>query len=101
MNHRISSRRKAPVTSRSCHQLLLGQGRAEIRHQAPEFFILVKQKKWHWLAESEQGVSIQLYAALLLSRRLGKLPDKRTLELLRVHAHGMVRDTELDQPSIA
>ena len=63
--------------------------------------VLGRPQKWHWLAESAQGVSIQLYAALiaalLLSRRLGKLPDKRTMELLRFHALGMVSDAHLEK----
>ena len=55
---------------------------------------------WHWLAESRKGVTIQLYAALiaalLLSRRMGKLPNKRSMEMIAFHAMGMVdaRDIE-------
>jgi IS4 transposase len=55
---------------------------------------LGRPNQWHWLAESAEGVAIQIYAALiaalLLSRRLGKLPSKQMMELLRFHAMGMV-----------
>ena len=47
--------------------------------------ILGRPAQWHWFAESPEGVAIQIYcyliAALLLSRQLGKLPDKRTMEI--------------------
>ena len=43
----------------------------------------------HWFAESENGVAIQIYAALicavLLTRRLGRRPSKRMLEMLAFH----------------
>jgi hypothetical protein len=50
--------------------------------------------QWHWLAESPEGVGIQLYtaliASLLLCRRMGKLPGKRLMEALRWHQSGMI-----------
>lgn len=53
----------------------------------------------HWLAESEEGVSTQIYcaliAALLLSRRGGKLPTKRMMEALRFWMMGWADDEEL------
>jgi hypothetical protein len=56
--------------------------------------IMGRPNQWHWLAESPEGVAIQIYstliAALLLARRLGKLPNKRSMELLRFHSMGMV-----------
>ncbi len=62
--------------------------------------ILGNSNQWHWFAESEQGVSIQIYtaliAALLLSRRLGKLPNKRCMEMLRFHMMGMASAEELE-----
>lgn len=56
-------------------------------------------EQWHWFAESAEGVGIQLYcaliAALLLARRLGKLPNKRMVEALRWHQMGMIDEDEL------
>lgn len=53
----------------------------------------------HWLAESEQGVTVQVYcsliAALLLSMRAGKLPTKRQMEALRYRMLGWIDDEEL------
>ena len=53
----------------------------------------------HWLAESEDGVATQVYcaliAALLLSRRGGKLPTKRIMESLRFWMMGWATDEEL------
>lgn len=53
----------------------------------------------HWLAESEDGVATQIYcaliAALLLSRREGKLPTKRMMERLRFWMMGWASDEEL------
>ena len=50
--------------------------------------------QWHWLAESPEGVGIQLYtaliASLLLARRLGRLPSKRMIEALRWHQMGVI-----------
>ena len=63
--------------------------------------ILGRPNQWHWLAESPEGVAIQIYAALiaalLLSRRMGKLPDKRTMEMLRFHAMGMISSEALEK----
>lgn len=60
-----------------------------------------RPNQWHWLAESPEGVAIQIYsaliAALLLARRLGKLPDKRTMEMLRFHSMGMVAAENLER----
>lgn len=53
----------------------------------------------HWLAESANGVAIQIYAALicavLLSQKLGKRPSKRMLEMLAFHQMGMADEEEL------
>lgn len=53
----------------------------------------------HWLAESADGVATQIYcaliAALLLSRRGGKLPTKRQMERLRFWMMGWASDEEL------
>lgn len=81
---------------------------AEIYHQrwAIELFFrwlkcsLGRPNQWHWLAESAEGVHIQIYsaliAALLLARRLGKLPGKRCMEMLRFHSMGMASGQELE-----
>lgn len=62
--------------------------------------VLGRADQWHWFAESRSGVTIQIYtaliAALLLSRHLGRLPNKRCMEMLRFHAMGMVTQEELD-----
>lgn len=54
----------------------------------------------HWLAESGDGVATQVYcaliAALLLSRRGGKLPTKRMMERLRFWMMGWATDEELE-----
>jgi hypothetical protein len=53
----------------------------------------------HWLAESREGVSIQIYcaliAALLLSTRRGRLPTKREKEALDFWSMGWLNDDEL------
>jgi hypothetical protein len=63
--------------------------------------VLKKSTPWHWMAESANGAAIQLYcaliAALLLARRLGKLPNKRVIEALRFHAMGMASTEELER----
>ena len=81
---------------------------AEIYHQrwAIELFfrwfkcVLGRADNWHWLAESPEGVAIQLYsaliAALLLARQLGRLPSKRCMEMLRFHSMGMASNEELE-----
>jgi hypothetical protein len=81
---------------------------AEIYHQRWEielFFrwlkcIFQEPKKWHWFAESENGVGIQIYlsliAALLLARRLGRLPNKRIMEALHFYLAGMIDAEELE-----
>lgn len=53
----------------------------------------------HWLAESPNGVAIQIYlaliAALLLQLYTGRRPNKRMMELLRWHQMGMATEEEL------
>ena len=53
----------------------------------------------HWLAESERGVTLQLYlaliGALLMHLYLGRRPNKRMLELLQLHQLGWVDQSEL------
>ena len=53
----------------------------------------------HWLAESQQGVTIQLYlaliAAVLLQLATGRRPNKRMLELIQLHQLGWATLAEL------
>ena len=54
----------------------------------------------HWLAESERGVTIQLYLALIASVLLqlatGRRPDKRMLELIQMYQLGWASLAELE-----
>lgn len=47
----------------------------------------------HWMAESRNGATVQIYlaliASLLLQMQLGKRPSKRIWELMRWHSMGM------------
>jgi hypothetical protein len=53
----------------------------------------------HWLAESQRGVTVQLYlvliAAVLLQLGIGRRPNKRMLELLYLHQIGWATPEEL------
>jgi len=53
----------------------------------------------HWLAESQAGVTLQLYLALiasvLLQLCLGRRPNKRMLELMQLHQMGWATTEEL------
>lgn len=53
----------------------------------------------HWLAESEKGVALQVYcaliAALLLLRASGRRPGRRAMELIRFYLMGMATLDEL------
>jgi hypothetical protein len=53
----------------------------------------------HWLAESQPGVTLQLYLALiasvLLQLHLGRRPNRRMLELLQLHQMGWAITREL------
>ena len=53
----------------------------------------------HWLAESQSGVTLQLYlvmvAALLLQLRCGRRPTKRMLELLHFYFEGLASAEDL------
>jgi hypothetical protein len=53
----------------------------------------------HWLAESANGVAIQVYlaliAALLLQLHFGRRPNKRMMELIQFHQLGIATDQEL------
>jgi hypothetical protein len=53
----------------------------------------------HWLAESDNGVAIQIYSALicavLLTQRLGRRPSKRMLEMLAFQQMQEASDEEV------
>jgi len=53
----------------------------------------------HWLAESQEGVTLQIYlaliAALLLQLYTGKRPTKRMMELIQLYLMGMASLEEL------
>ena len=53
----------------------------------------------HWLAESERGVALQVYcaliAALLLLRHCGRRPNKRAMEMIRFYLLGYATIDEL------
>jgi len=55
----------------------------------------------HWLAESEGGVTIQIYlaliAALLLQLYAGRRPTQRMMELIRFYLLGWARGDELER----
>lgn len=55
----------------------------------------------HWLAESPQGVALQVYcaliAALLLLRYTGRRPGKREMEMIRFYLAGTASLDELTQ----
>jgi len=54
----------------------------------------------HWLAESQQGATIQIYlaliAALLLQLYTGRRPTKRMMELIRLYLMGWATGAELE-----
>ena len=55
----------------------------------------------HWLAESPQGVAIEVYlaliAALLLQLYTGQAPNRRMMELIQFYLLGVASLDELEQ----
>lgn len=55
----------------------------------------------HWLAESQRGVTIQVYlaliAAVLLQLYVGQRPNKRMMELIQFYLSGIARLDELER----
>jgi IS4 transposase len=55
----------------------------------------------HWLAESPQGVAIEIYlaliAALLLQLYTGQAPNRRMMELIQLYLLGVATLDELEQ----
>jgi hypothetical protein len=72
------------------------------RWQVELFFRWIKciLKCRHFLAESERGVAIQLYlaliAALIIQLYTGSRPNKRTWEMLQWYSAGMAKPEELE-----
>jgi hypothetical protein len=58
-------------------------------------------KNRHFLAESPQGVAIQMYmaliAAILLQALTGRRPNKRQMEMIQLYLMGWVSEQELDE----
>jgi len=73
------------------------------RWQVELFFRWIKciLKCRHFLAESERGVAIQLYlaliAALIIQLYTGSRPNKRTWEMLQWYSTGMAKPEELER----
>jgi Transposase DDE domain len=72
------------------------------RWQIEFFFWWVKhilKCNGHWLAQSENGATLQLYLAmilgLLLHLQTGRRPSRRQLELLQLYTMGLVGEHEL------
>lgn len=55
----------------------------------------------HWFAESSNGVSLQIYAALvcalLLGQRLGRRPSKRMMEMLAFYQMGAADESAVER----
>lgn len=55
----------------------------------------------HWLAESQRGVTIQVYlaliAAVLLQLYVGERPNQRMMELIQLYLSGIARLDELER----
>ena len=109
---RVSSRKCFRTTSQT-HELVLATDLLDVpaemivelyrhRWQVELFF------KWlkctlscrHLIAESPEGVAMQVYAALIVSLLIvlwtGKKPTKRTLEMLQMYFQGWVSEQEFD-----
>jgi hypothetical protein len=91
------------VTRLSCQECpaALVAGLYRQRWQIESFFKWLKVlfKCRSWLAESDRGVTLQLYLALIASvlfqLAFGEKPNKRTLELIQAHQLGWANDEEL------
>ncbi len=110
---RVSSK-KTFRTSSQTHELLLATDRLDL---TPELIALLYKYRWqvelffkwlkcvlgcrHLVAESENGVKIQIYAALIASLLIvlwtERKPTKRTYEILQWYFVGWVSEEELDE----
>ena len=103
---RIEAAGKEPVllAASACFEEMSPGEIAELyrqRWQVEQFFRWLKclLPCRHFFAESERGVSLQIYlaliAALLLAAECGRRPGKRMMELLRFHQMGWAGDDDL------
>jgi len=91
------------VTNLDCHELSAGEVALlyKQRWQIEMFFHWIKciLKCRHWLAESPEGVAIEIYlaliAALLLQLYTGQAPNKRMMELIQLYMLGVATLDEL------
>ncbi len=110
---RVSSK-KTHRTDSETHELLLVTDRLDLR---PELIALLYKHRWqvelffkwlkcvlgcrHLVAESENGVRMQVYAALIASLLIvlwtERKPTKRTYEILQWYFQGWVSEEEFDE----
>lgn len=91
------------ITSQECDELSAEEVMELYRHrwQVEMFFRWLKclVPCRHWFAQSQQGVTLQVYLALiealLLAGLTGEKPNKRMMELLHFHQMGWASDAEL------
>jgi Transposase DDE domain len=92
------------VTNLSAEQMEAAQI-AEIYHRRWQIELFFRWIKCilgcrHWLAESQQGVSIQVYlaliAALLLQLKSGRRPTRRMMERIQLYMMGVATEQELE-----
>lgn len=93
----------ALVASQECDELGAEEVMELYRHrwQVEMFFRWLKclAPCRHWFAQSQQGVTLQVYLALiealLLAELTGDKPNKRMMELLQLHQMGWASDADL------
>jgi hypothetical protein len=91
------------ITSQQCDELSAEDVMELYRHrwQVEMFFRWLKclAPCRHWFAHSQQGVTLQVYLALiealLLAEMTGDKPNKRMMELLHFHQMGWASDADL------
>lgn len=91
------------ITSQECDDLSSEEVMELYRHrwQVEMFFRWLKclVPCRHWFAHSQQGVTLQVYLALiealLLAELTGEKPNKRMMELLQFHQMGWASDADL------
>jgi hypothetical protein len=110
---RVASK-KTSRTASDTHELLLVTDRTDL---PAETVVLLYRHRWqvelffrwlkcvmgcrHFIAESENGVRIQIYAALIAGLLIvlwtGRKPTKATYQVVQFHFLGWVTDEELDE----
>jgi hypothetical protein len=91
------------IVSQECDELSAEEVMELYRHrwQVEMFFRWLKclAPCRHWFAHSQQGVTLQVYLALiealLLAELTGEKPNKRMMELLQLHQMGWASDADL------